>query len=118
MNIFTLGWIQCLESFRRYRSAGKIGYQVNPDILPGRQPENRDARRHRWVERSTGDVADGKRPHQHRESDRQPVERIARRALGRSDVQHDVNERKGEKKLRQKRGYSLRLERYNSRPSL
>src|SRR5260370_30987231 len=103
MNIFTFGWIQYLESACGHRSAGKFSYQVNPDIRPGRQPENGDARRDRWVERSTGDVADGKRPHQHRESDGQPVERIARSTLGRSYIQHDVNERKGEKKLCQKR---------------
>src|SRR5260370_33986386 len=97
MNIFTVGWIQYLESACGHRGAAKFSYQVNPDILPGRQPENGDTRRDRWVEGSAGDVADGKRPHQHRESDRQPIERVSRRTLGRSDVQHDVNERKGEK---------------------
>jgi hypothetical protein len=49
-----------------------------------------------------------KTPHHHRESDRQSVKRIARRALSRSDVQYDINERKGEKKFCQKRGYSCR----------
>src|SRR5271168_177383 len=35
-NIFAVGWTQRLESARRHR--GKISYQVNPDIRPGRQP--------------------------------------------------------------------------------
>src|SRR6266702_3251397 len=82
MNIFTVGRIQCLESARCYRSAGKISYKVNPDIRPGRQPHNGDARRDRWVERSTGNVADGKRPYQHGESDRQPIERSAGTVAG------------------------------------
>src|SRR5882757_8997983 len=56
-NIFTLGWIQHLESARCHRGAAKFGDQVNPDIRPRRKPENGDARRDRWVKRSTGDVA-------------------------------------------------------------
>ena len=118
MNIFTIGRTQRLESARCYRSTGKLSQQVNPDIRPGRQPHNGDADRDRWVEGSAGNVADGKRPHQHREPDRQPVKRIARRALCRSDVQYDVNERKGEKKLCQKCGYSCRVERCNTAPTL
>ena len=62
MNIFTIGWTQRLESARRHRTAGKISQQVDPDIRPGRQPHNGDAGRDRWVEGSTGDVADGNAP--------------------------------------------------------
>jgi len=72
-----IGWIECLESTCRHRSAGKISDQINPDIRPGRQPEDRDTHRDRWIERSTGNVADRKRPHQHRESDRETIKRIA-----------------------------------------
>jgi hypothetical protein len=112
------GCIECLESARRHRRAGKISHQINPEIRPGRQPENGHTHRDRWVERSAGNAADGKRSRQHRESDRQPIKRVARCALGRSDVQHDLNQRKGEKKLCHKRGYSRWLERCNSGPSL
>jgi hypothetical protein len=118
LNTFTIGWAERLESARRRRTTGKISQQVDPDIRPGGQPHNRDADRDRWVEGSAGNVADRKRPHQHREPDRQPVERIARRALGRSDVQYDVNERKGEKKFCQKCGYRCRVEWCNNAPTL
>jgi hypothetical protein len=36
MNFFPFGWIQRVESSRRDRSSGKLGYQVNPDVPPGR----------------------------------------------------------------------------------
>src|SRR5258705_11235242 len=35
-NIFTLGWIQHLESARCHRGAAKFSYQVYPDIRPRR----------------------------------------------------------------------------------
>ena len=65
----------------------------------GREAHGRDADRDRRVERSARDRPDGKRPDDDREADRQPVERVARRPLGRRGVQDDVDQREREQEL-------------------
>src|SRR6516164_1772855 len=95
----SVGRIQCLESARSQSTAGKIGHEIDPEIGPGGESHDRDAHGNRWVERSTGNVAHGKRSHHHCKTDGKAIKRIARRTLCCCGVQNDVDKSKGEKKL-------------------
>ena len=63
------------------------------------QPHRGDPDRDGRVEGPARDVADGERPGQDGEADRQAVVRVARGPLGRRDVEHHVRQREGEEEL-------------------
>src|SRR5438034_11325558 len=84
-----------IESFEREGGNGcsdELRDEVDPDLRKAHELHYARAYRHGGVERATRDAAHGESAHHHGHADGQPVERIVRRALGRSNIEHNKSE--------------------------
>jgi hypothetical protein len=79
-----LGRNDQVEDEGGHHGRGEIRREINPDVAPARKAEDGNTDRNRGIERSAGNVVDGKSTSDDRHSNRQAVEGIAGVLVGRA----------------------------------